>query len=86
LFQDVPFQFPDALFLYNIRTQRKYAVQTGQGDSEILLMDGTMVYYRLNDTVYKASFEQTAIGMPVEILNDPYIQLAHFAFFGPRAQ
>src|SRR5205823_12826817 len=83
LFQTVPFQFTGRLHLYNIRSRQQYSMQTGQGDSEILLVDGNTVYYRVNDSLYRATIGQTAIGAPVKIVTDSSIQLAHWAFFGP---
>jgi hypothetical protein len=49
------------LSLFNIRTDKKYTIDTGQGDSEILLIDGETVYYRVNDSVYKARIGAAAI-------------------------
>lgn len=86
LFQRSPFQFTGSLDLYNIRSRQKYSLQTGQGDSEILLVDGNTVYYRVNDTLYRAAIGQTALGSPVKIVTDPSVQLAHWAFFGPPVQ
>ena len=86
LFQDVSFQFTGDLQLYNIRSRRRYTIRTGQGDSEILLVDGTTMYYRVNQTLYKVAIGQNGFGDPVKIISDESIQLAHWAFFGPPAQ
>jgi hypothetical protein len=83
LFQNVPYYFPGELYLYNVRSRQKYTIQTGQGDSEILLVADDTVYYRVNDTLYKARIEQSVVGSPVKILTDDSVQLAHWAFLGP---
>jgi hypothetical protein len=83
LFQGNTFQFPGELSLYNIRTDQKYAIETGQGDSEILLIDGETVYYRVNDSVYKARIGAAAINDPEKIVSGGNTQLVHWAFLGP---
>jgi hypothetical protein len=85
MFQFVPFQFPGELYLYNIQSHRKYTIKTGQGDSEILLVDGDTVYYRVrvNDTLYKARLGATAVDDPVKMATGSDVQLAHWAFLGP---
>jgi hypothetical protein len=83
-FQNLSFLFPGQLDLYNIRSERKYTVQTGQEDSEILLVDGNAVYYRINETIYRATIGRTAIQNPVRIVSDKSLLLAHWAFLGPR--
>jgi hypothetical protein len=82
-FQLVPWYFPGELCLYNIRSRQKYTIQTGQGDSEILLVDDDKVYYRVNDALYMATIGRTAIERAVKIVSDESVQLAHWAFLGP---
>jgi hypothetical protein len=82
-FQDSAFYFSGDLTLYNIDSQREYTIKTGQGDSEILLVQDDTVYYRVNDTLYKAQIGQTKIGDPQRILQDDLVQLSHWAFIGP---
>ena len=82
-FQQVPFQLTGDLQLYNARTRQSLAISTGQGDSEILLVDGDTVYYRVNDTLYRTLI-RNGPPEPVKILTDESVQLAHWAFLGPR--
>lgn len=81
LYQRVPYRFPGSLHLYNIRSRQNYTIQTNQGDSEILLVDGNTAYYRVNDTLYQASIGQASVGTPVKILSDTNVQMTHWAFF-----
>jgi hypothetical protein len=83
MFLEVPFYFSGDLFLYNVHSHRKYTIQTGQGDSEILLVDGDTVYYRVNDSLFKAQIGQAKIENTQLILTDSNIQFAHWAFMGP---
>jgi hypothetical protein len=85
-FQESPFYFAGELALYNVDSQREYTIKTGQGDSEILLVDGDTVYYRVNDTLYKAQIGQAKIEDPQPILRDDLVQLSHWAFIGPSVR
>jgi hypothetical protein len=82
-FQESPFYFPGELTLYNVDSQQEYTIKTDQGDTEILLIEGNAVYYRVNDTLYKAQIGQTKIENPQLIIRDDMVQLAHWAFIGP---
>ena len=84
MFQEVPSQFTGDLHLYNIRSGQNFVIRTGQGDSEILLVDGNTVYYRVNDTLYRASLGNSGVENPVKILTGDSVQLAHWAFLGPH--
>lgn len=82
LFRDANQYFPGEMVLYDSKSGKKYPIKTDQGDSEVLLVDGTTVYYRVNDTLYRADI--SSLGSPVPILNDDSIvPFAHWAFMGP---
>ena len=83
-FQQVPFQLTGDLQLYNARTRQSLTISTGQGDSEILLVDSDTVYYRVNDTLYRALIRNGRPEPVKKILTDDSVQLAHWAFLGPR--
>ena len=83
LFSEGLLYFPGIMHLYDIKSKKKYTIKTGQGDSEILLVDGATVYYRVNDTLYRNEIGKSALGAPVEILKNTEVQLAHWAFLGP---
>lgn len=83
LFQASPVYFRGTIHLFDAQSGERYRIDTGQGDTEVLLVDGTTVYYRVNDVLYRA---QIAKGKPnlqgVEFAKDDNIQLAHWAFLG----
>jgi hypothetical protein len=85
LFVGGPYYYTGDLILYNAQSRRKYTIQTSQGDSEILLVDGDTVYYRVNDSLFKAQIPQTGIEFlhPQLIVTDANVQFAHWAFMGP---
>src|SRR5205085_4051685 len=80
LFQRTPFQFTGELGLYNIRTRQSYRIATGQGDSEVLLVDNNVVYYRVNDAILKATLGSNKVDNTVALVRGANIQLAHWAF------
>ena len=80
LFLDVPWQYTGDLGLYNIRSKKSYMIRTGQGDSEILLVDGDMVYYRVNDVLHKALIGQKPELIGTRIVSGSDVQFAHWAF------
>jgi hypothetical protein len=75
--------FPGIIHVYDVRSGKRYRIDTGQGDSEVLLVDGTTIYYRVNDTLYRAEIGTSSITNPVEIARNENVQLAHWAFLGP---
>jgi hypothetical protein len=54
--------------------------QTGQGDSEILLVRGNSVIYRVNDILYSARIEGTTLGSPQLLAQDEAVPDMHWAF------
>lgn len=76
--------FPGIIHLYDVRSGRRYRIDTGQGDTEVLLVDGNTIYYRVNGTLYRADIGQSTIQNPIEIAHDPNVQLAHWAFLANK--
>ncbi len=74
------------LYLYNLKTLKYIeweALENGerQGNSEILLVQDEIVYYRINDMIYKAPIlNGEALGTPVLLVKDPRIPDIHWAF------
>jgi hypothetical protein len=73
---------PGILYLFNTDTEKYIEWNTGQGDSEILLVQDEVVYYRVFDEIYKASIEKgEKLGKSELLVKDnqvvPYI---HWAF------
>lgn len=84
LFEQSAGYYPGKLFAYNAKTNKSYDIQTGQGDSEIILATNSFIYYRINDTLFRAAIEGSALGKGIRIAQDPRIIQAHWAFVGPR--
>jgi len=74
---------PGLLYLTNLRTRKSYTIQTGEGDSEVLLIDNGTVYYRVNDSIFRAPIGPENVGMPVLIATDSSVPDVHWAFLGP---
>ena len=75
---------PGILFLYDIRTGKKYTIETNQGDSEILLVEENVVYYRVNDRILKAKIGKESIGEPELVVEGEIVPDIHWAFMGPE--
>ena len=73
--------YPGILYLYNIHSKEYIEWNTGQGDSEILLVQNRMVYYRINDKIYKASIiGEDKLGKPDLLIQDERVPDIHWAF------
>lgn len=77
---------PGILVLYNIQTRQQYRIATGQGDSEILLIDGGQVYYRINNEIFKAAIEEKTVGQPTLLAKGEMVPDIHWAFMGPSKE
>ncbi len=77
---------PGVLFLLNLKTFKYIewkALENGkpQGDSEILLLQDEIVYYRINDKIYKAPIiKGEKLGEAVLLVKDPRVPDIHWAF------
>jgi hypothetical protein len=72
--------FPGVLYLYHVNTGRTYRLETGEGDSEIILVDGLDVYYRVNTSLYRATIGERSLGNTTKLLTDAALGNVHFAF------
>ena len=69
------------MYLDNIHSKEYIEWNTGQGDSEILLVQNRMVYYRINDKIYKASIiGEDKLGKPDLLIQDERVPDIHWAF------
>jgi hypothetical protein len=68
------------LSLYDIETGQVFTIETNQGNSEILLVDNQMVYYRINDRLYSAEINKSGLGAPQLLATDEIINDVHWAF------
>jgi hypothetical protein len=82
LFQDSDQTFDGSIELLNIRTGKRHDFYTAQGDTEVLLIDGSTLYYRVNDALFRTQIGSNNLGSPVQMLRDDNLQLVHWAFLG----
>jgi len=75
-----PVVYPGKLHLYDIETERVLSIETRQGDSEILLVDGGTVYYRVTNRLYSAPILDSAIGRATLLATDDAVLDAHWAW------
>lgn len=79
--------YPGELFLYHIPSKREISLKTfeeaaPQGDSEVLLVEDSYVYYRVNDMIYRApivNFQK--LGESKLLIKDERVPNIHWAFF-----
>jgi hypothetical protein len=62
LFDGILSSFPGKLTLYNVQSGATFEIATEQGDSEVLLITDTAVFYRVNDALYRAPFSVAGVG------------------------
>jgi hypothetical protein len=74
--------FPGQLFLYNADTRERYQIDTGEGDSEVLLVAGGYVYYRVNNAVYRGQFSAGKVVAVAMLSTNEVIRDVHWAFLG----
>jgi hypothetical protein len=73
---------PGILFLLNVDTQKYIEWSTNQGDSEILLVQDEIVYYRVFDEIYKAQIVDGArLGASELLVRDRFVvPFIHWAY------
>lgn len=78
--QDANVVFPGRLYLYNVDTEQVYTITTNQGDSEVLLVENNVVYYRASDRLYSVPIVEGGLGTVRLLATDDAIRDAHWAF------
>jgi len=80
------YYFPGILYLLDVNTHKYIEWETGQGDSEILLVQQDIVYYRVNDEIYKAPIiNNEKLGKPILLIKDKKIVPdIHWAFISEK--
>lgn len=77
--------FPGILYLLNIETKSYIEWNTYQGDSEILLVDHEIVYYRVNDKIFKAPINDgEKLGKSELLIHDARVPDIHWAFISDK--
>ncbi|NJA07655.1 hypothetical protein HC024_18245 [Methylococcaceae bacterium WWC4] len=74
--------FSGILMLHNINTGKEYKIITSQGDSEILWVNDSYVYYRVNDELIKARILDQTIDTGQVLAKEDFIADIHWAFEG----
>ena len=72
---------PGMLTLQNLADGRKIRIETGQEDSEILKVQGDVVLYRVNDTIYQARIDGDHLKDTTVIVKDEDVPEVHWAFW-----
>ena len=68
--------------LQNLSDGRIIRIETGQEDSEILLVDKELVLYRVNDTIYQAKIAGDKIQDSAILVKDDDVPEIHWVFWG----
>lgn len=76
---------PGKLALWNLADGRKLTLKTGRQDSEVLLIEGDEVLYRINNAIYSAKISGDHIGPPALVVKSPAVVNIHWAFKGHAA-
>jgi hypothetical protein len=74
---------PGILFIYDVPARRLHRWETGQGDSEVLLVDGDKVYYRVNRRIFRARITEQGLDDHTLLVENDLAPDIHWAFFGP---
>jgi len=80
LFEDDVSWYPGRLMLYNVDTGKTYWLNTEQGDSEVLLVEGSDVYYRVNLALFRGKIGATTVENTTRVLAHPSLGTVHYAF------
>ena len=79
-FDDAQVVYPGKLHLFDVSTEKLYTIVTNQGDSEVLLVEGSDVYYRVNNRLYQASIAGGAVSAGKVLVEAEEIRDVHWAF------
>lgn len=75
------FSIPGILTLQNLADDRKIRIVTGQEDSEILNVKDDEVFYRVNDTIYKARITGDQLQNVSVVVKDEDVPEVHWIFW-----
>jgi hypothetical protein len=71
---------PGILHLFDVKTQRHFQIRTGQSDSEVLLIQDGLVYYRSSDRLFRAEISGDQLTGIKQIAQSELIRDAHWGF------
>ncbi len=72
--------YPGKFHIYDVETEKLFPLSTDQADSEVLLVESGLVYYRVLNQLYEASISDRGIGPARLLATDDAILDAHWAF------
>ncbi len=74
------------LFLYDTKTEKRYTIKTGDIESEVLLIEDDIVYYRVKDKLYRSSIREGRVEEPELLAQDQALMSVYWAFKGPSCK
>lgn len=72
--------YPGRLHIYNVATRRDHLIVTRQADSEVLLVEGDTVYYRVSNRLYQATLAAGGVTNRVLVATSDVLRDVHWAF------
>lgn len=77
---------PGTLYLHHVPSGRTVQQETGQGDSEVLWVEGEKILYRSDRALYEASLRGTRLLNPRRVLTRNFVADVHWAFYAPPSE
>jgi hypothetical protein len=71
---------PGIIFAYNAETKQSIELNTGEGDSEILLIQDGIMYWREFDEIYQAPITDKGLGQKTLVVKGPPVPDIHWMF------
>lgn len=75
---ELSFYQPGILFIIDTESGKQIEWETGQGDSEILLIQNSQIFYRVYDKIYKRSLVNGKLGIPSLVAKDKLLIDVHW--------
>ncbi len=84
LYEESQLEYPGTLLIHDAGDGRQWKIETHHTDSEILLIRGDELYYRIHTKLLRARLEPGGVVKTEQVIDDrPEIAEMHWAFFGP---
>jgi hypothetical protein len=78
--KDATLVMPGKLGVYDVDTEKTFQIATNQGDSEVLLIEGGIIYWRAANRLYSAPITDSGVGERRLLATDEAVRDAHYAF------
>jgi hypothetical protein len=78
--RESPVAFPGRIHIYDVESGQVATLRTDQADSEVLLIEGERVYYRISDRLYGATISGAQIENVQLLATSELVRDAHWAF------